>query len=584
MLFGKRSNMGNLLLVRGKSSHTLFQRLLICGILHVGLVTVAFCAPQQPAGNPNTSPEIRGTVVELGTNQPIPSAVVTLSIKGPRPINGGWEPDASKSVRTDFAGAFAIELGKVGAYRVDAKAEGYKGGQTVSGSRSYEEVTLTSDNPTAQVRLLLYRPGGLSGHVVDDETGEPLANVRLGATQVVNFAGYHLFLSAPGTTDAGGTFVVPNIEPGDYTAEIGFRSDHKERVRTEFSKSELQAVDMDFEHSYWPGGPALEMAVPVSVPSGATVDVGQVRVRKVPYYHVHIRTVPASKYESGDKMLVQELSQNEQFVTHTQHLADVPCGKDLLVTGFLTGPHRLVLIGNVLVQERREVASLPFVITDKNIEIIAPLARGFVVDGTVIAAEGAKAPDFSNVRILLNSIGMVHSLDDGPVKPAADGKFRIPGVPPLTATAAVVGIGAGNYVREIRYNGVAAADGVIPLEEPALTHSLTVVLDDKPAAVGGAVVDGDKPAKQPCVVLKKWPPPNGLFFNGGILTTTGDDKGRFRFSGLAPGEYRIIALRSMSAYVHRAPGVLERAMPTAKKIELGPRAFQNLDLELIELR
>jgi hypothetical protein len=407
-------------------------------------------------------------------------------------------------------------------------------------------------------------------------------NVRLAATQVQNFGGFHVFMSAPGTTDAGGNFLVSNLEPGDYTAEIGFRSDHKERVRTEFSKGELQGLDMDFEHSYWPGGPAVEMAAPVSVPSGATVDIGPVRVRKVPYYRVHIRTVPASKCESGDIMAVYQHTQNEQLGTGTVHFASVPCGKDLLVTGFLPGSHRLILVGNAPFQERREVASLPFTITDKNIEITAQLALGMVVDGTFIAAEGAKAVDLSNIQIMLDSKGMVRYADM--ITPVVGGKFRIPGVPPLPARVTVTGIKAGNYLKEIRYNGIAVAGAMIPLEQPALTHSLTVVLDDKPAAVAGAVTDGDKPAKQPCVVLKKWPPPDGVVFNIGSLTTTGDAKGKFQFAGLPPGEYRIIALRSMEKYIYRAPGVLERAMATAKKIELSPKAFQNVDLELVELR
>jgi hypothetical protein len=154
-------------------------------------------------------------------------------------------------------------------------------------------------------------------------------------------------------------------------------------------------------------------------------------------------------------------------------------------------------------------------------------------------------------------------------------------VPLLPARVAIAGIGSGNYLKEILYNGTTAADGVIPLEQAAMTHSLTVVLDDKPAAVVGTVVDGDKPAKQPFVVLEKWPPPDGLVFT---MTTIGDNKGRFQFADLPPGEYRIIALRSMDKYIWRAPGTLERAMVTAKKIELGPRAFQNVDLELSELR
>ena len=171
-----------------------------------------------------------------------------------------------------------------------------------------------------------------------------------------------------------------------------------------------------------------------------------------------------------------------------------------------------------------------------------------------------------------------------PVRVAADGKFRISGVPSLPAMVVPVGIGSGHYLKEVRYNGIVAANDLIPLEESAMTRFLTVVLDDKPAAVGGTVMDGDKPARQPYVVLKRWPPPDGQVFSTGFRTATGDGKGRFQFAGLPPGEYRMVALRSMDEYIWHAPGALERAMAAAKRIELGPRAVQSVDLKLSELR
>jgi hypothetical protein len=546
----------------------------------------AICAAQQGRdAKTAVTPEIKGAVVEMGTNQLVPNAEIVLSVKGPSPINGGWEPDASKTIKSDLAGGFTIQLEKLGAYRVDAGAEGYKGGLTSSGFRNYQEVTLTSENPTAQVRLFLYRPGSLAGHVVDEETRKPLGNVRVKAAQVRDFAGSRSFGGISGTTDADGHFLVSNLIPGDYTAEIGLQTETKKRVMTESSEKELQAVDQDFEPTYWPGGHGQEMAVSVLVPSGATVDIGQVRVRKVPYYRVHIHTVPASACEAGDLMVVyQQVLQNGQFTGRIFDLAEVPCGKDLLVTGFLPGSHRLILAGNEWIPGRREVTSVPFVIIDKNIEITASLERGVVVEGTVAAAEGAKPPDLSNVQVSLDSLEMVRYADMAPVRPVADGKFRILGVHLLSARVMVAGIGVGHYLKEMRYNGIAAADGLIPLDKSALSHSLTIILDDKPATVGGSVMDGDKPVQQPYVVLKKWPAPDGQGFNLGTLTSTGDNKGRFQFTSLPPGEYRIIALRSRDEYVYRAPGTLERAMVAAKKIELSPRAFQTVDLELRELR
>jgi hypothetical protein len=145
----------------------------------------------------------------------------------------------------------------------------------------------------------------------------------------------------------------------------------------------------------------------------------------------------------------------------------------------------------------------------------------------------------------------------------------------------VSGVKAGYYVKEIRYNGI-AEDGPVPLDRSALAHSLTILLDDKPASVSGVVMEGDKPVNTPLVVLKKWPSPDGLGFS--VQTAAGDSQGKFQFSDLPPGEYRMVALRSMDEYIFRGPDVLERALAAAKKIELGPQGSQNVTLELTKLR
>jgi hypothetical protein len=548
----------------------------------VAVVAVALCAYPQAGGSPAPSPEIRGMVVELGTNLAVPGAEVRLAVKGSGPINGGWEPQASRTVKTDFSGAFTIQLDKFGEYRVDAKAEGYQG-RGVGSSGNIRPVTLTADDPVGQVTLFLYRPGGLSGRVVDEETGKPIANLGVIASQLRYFAGLRLEGGPRGTTGADGSFLVSNLETGDYAADIGFQTEDNKRVMTEFTEKDLETVDQDFDHTYWPGGHGIEAAVPLTIASGLTEDVGVIRVRRVPYYRVHVRVIPASKCEAEETMSVSKQIWKEDSRTHTWPLATVPCGKDLLVTGFLPGSYRLVFARRSVTPSGREMASIPFVITDKNIEITAALDPGIVIDGSFVVAEGAKLPDLANARVNLTFPDASGSAGRPPVEPSADGKFRMPGVPAFPARVAVWGVKAGYYVKEIRYNGTAAGH-MIPLEKSSLTHSLTIILDDKPAAVSGAVMNGDKPVSNPLVVLKKWPPPDGLVFNIGTLMATGDNKGKFQFSDLPPGEYRMVALRSMDEYIDRPPDVLERAMAAASKIELGPRASQNVTLEITKLR
>jgi hypothetical protein len=67
-------------------------------------------------------------------------------------------------------------------------------------------------------------------------------------------------------------------------------------------------------------------------------------------------------------------------------------------------------------------------------------------------------------------------------------------------------------------------------------------------------------------------------------TATGDDQGKFQFTGLAPGEYRMVALLSQDEFTNRAPGVLEAALAAAGKIEIGPNGLRSVSIEIGALR
>ena len=518
--------------------------------------SAALCAAQQPA--------IHGLVLEPGTNQPIVGAEV-------------WLSNPSRTTYSDDSGAFTIQLDKLGPYRVAADRDGYFVSGARTPARNYREVSLTEANPVADVRLYLVRPGTLTGNAVDAETGLPIANLRVAAAFATEIGGVRAFGGFPGTTDAEGRFAIANLAPGNYVAEVPPQADPKKRLLTEFTAKDLEAVDSDVEHTFWPGGHGENSAIPIPLASGATIDAGLLRVGKVDYYRVHLR-IPASACAPDDTLTVFETT-----VHLTKSIGSVPCGKDLLITGFRPGSYLLVLVLNMRQREKRQTASVPFVIHDKNLDLLASLTPGVEVTGSFIAADGAKLPDLSKLDFSLQPL---ESFADSPTSatPDADGKFRLTGVAPGAQRVQLSGLGADYDVKENRYNSVALEGDILPLNQSAMTHSVTVVIDDKPAAITGVVMDGEKPLAHPYLILKKWPPPAGQVFNLGRLTTTGDDQGRFQFAGLTPGEYRLVALHSVDDDTYRGPNVLERAMAAANKIELGAAGRQNLTLNVTELR
>src|SRR5664280_70127 len=366
-------------------------------------LAVGFSAPQNAGSPPPQRAGIRGVVLEPGTNQPVVDAEIELSVQTPGPvrINGGWKADPSRKSRTDFSGAFRVPLDKPGPYRVEAKKAGYSA--PAAGEPNFREVTLTKENPMAEVKMYLAQPGRITGLVVDEETGKPIASLYLRAVRVNAMLGRFELGGTGVATNGEGEFIVSGLAPGEYAVEIQAQAAQEKRLLTQLPGNDATATDRDYEHTYWPGGHGADAALPVTVPSGATVHIGKLPVRKVPYYRVHVR-IPVPGCEAGENLHVGESIQNGLGGATIHPLASAPCGKDLFVTGFSPGNYRLTLSMEGRAPENLATASIPFSVVDRNFEVTAPLTRGVAIDGIFLAEDGTNLPDLTKTRISLHAM------------------------------------------------------------------------------------------------------------------------------------------------------------------------------------
>jgi hypothetical protein len=535
-------------------------------------------------------PEIRGVVLEPGSNQPVADAEIELSVQtgGPVKLNGGWKLEPGRKGRTDYSGAFRLALDKPGPYRVEAKKPGYND----PGLRtpSYREVTLTEANPAAEVKMYLSQPGRITGLIVNEETGKPVAKLPLKARRVNPSSGALEPFGPDVVTDANGEFQVTGLAPAEYAVEVHSRTpggekaaaNQAKRVLTSLPPGDEKAGETDWEHTFWPGGHGEDAVLPVAVGSGATVHIGRIPVRKVPYYRVRVR-IPEGGCESGEMVSVGEAILNGRGSVTTHGLTEVPCPKELFVTGFSPGSYRLQLSVRGREPGKQATASVPFSIVDQNVEVTAALSLGITIEGALVAEDGTKLPDLAKTRIVLDPVDHnVFSMDEAaPAMPASDGTFRKEGVRLVDQSVRVIGLGTGNYVKAIRYNGATVKDGLVTIQSGALAHQLTIVIDDKPGTITGVVMSGDKPVNAARVMVMKWPQPAVLAPNG-MAGARADEAGQFGVAGLVPGEYRAIAVRSadLGGWTEAA---MNRALAAAKKIEVGPANTVNVTLEVTEI-
>ena len=552
------------------------------------LFATSICAPLQQSGEKKATakPEIHGVVLEPGTLHPVSEAVVLLfTMPGEGELLNFSRAKALVTTTTDANGAFRLAPAQFGSYRVEVKKEGYGAAALFSiakGLSNVATVKVSSEHPLKQVQLMLARPGQVSGRLVDEETRKPIAKMQVFVECLFHVEGRRVAMpGAMAVTDSEGQFVATGLIPADYLVWIRPRTSDLARIVQELSEKDLERMDLDYEQSYWPGGGGLDTALPIAVGSGAAVDVGRLVLRRVPYYSVRV-SFPAGGCESGEKANVGfTVGQGFHF-----GLGRIPCNKDFLMRGFAPGPHKMEAVVE-RPRESRVGGLVAFDILDKNINVSVPLVRGAIIDGRVVPVEGASKPALDKMRIFAVPLAGASYADEAFATLDDQGKFRFVNARPPEYKLRISGVPSSHYVKEVRYNGIAVRGNPqerhLQLDPSAMGHSLEIVVDDKPASITGSVTDRDRAVSEPHVVLIPWPlsSPEALW---PVLEATGDEDGKFQFRGLAPGEYRILAVSPAVQEKLSEPNILNRLLVNAKTITLGARAFQTVPLELTEIR
>ena len=516
---------------------------------------------------------ISGVVMEPGVNQPVADVEITVAEFVRQP----YKYTEVAKTKTDLEGAFHFELNKFATYVVSAKKLGYSE-STGSLSGAQEQVVVDKDHLRHTVRFALSRSGEITGRVVDDETGTPIPNFHLQVMDLHYSRGEAIMGGDEvSPTDADGRFVAKDREPGNYVAQVVPQTlSYKESMMTKFTERDLQTVDTDYASAYWPGGQGLDSASLVQLQPGGSASVGTIRVKKTSFYRVRVSILAAGCAPEEKLMLNAQMLQFRASAG-----GEVPCGDDFLLRNLQPGSYVLYLFDTEKAQHRKRVV-MPFEVTDRNFDVKVSLMIGPNIGGRISLADGAKGPVPAATKVLLQTQGRIGFADENePAVPDADGNFRFSEVPIARERLTVSGLGAAYYVKEIRYNGIALTDNIFATDGGSPSQSLEVVLDDKPATVSGTVTDGDKPVGKPYVVLVRWPAsPENIFL--ATKRTTGDDNGQFRFTGLAPGDYRILAVSPETVPHLDEPGVLFRILSGADTVNVDRGASQNLPLKLTD--
>jgi hypothetical protein len=412
---------------------------------------------------------------------------------------------------TNARGEFAVRLPKEGAYLVSARLDGYFADRFGS-----SEGRVDADHPVMRVRLDMLRFAEMTGRVLDAETGEPVRGVAVVPVQrgfsvdgtsswtslytavTSNPAAQDALRAAVARlrTDANGIFRVRELRPGTYLAAVF----DPQASDSKYSPQEAKVIDTEYERVFWPGGLPADAAVAQEVRSGGVFNVGDIRLKKVPFYRVHVR-IPQGACPEGESVRVSVLQRN----LAPRPAGVFPCGSDVLLRGFEPGSYTLYAVSDWQ-GERDNVeaavwATAPFTIDKENGEVTLELRRGVVLKGRIVAGEGMKE---TPARLPLTS--RPGDIVEGSRPPAEEfiewgenGEFRM-AVGGGRQTVVGPRMIKDAYIGKVYYNGSPARDLTIDAQ-PGEKQTLEVIVENKFASLEGSI---EGPASGPQAMLALW--------------------------------------------------------------------------------
>jgi len=524
---------------------------LVCACLAVASVAGAQQRREGPGRQRFGSGSIVGRVFDASTNTPIRRAQIQ-----------GTNDELFVDAVSDEEGRFQLTDLPAGRWRVTVAKGGYftwRPGQ----KRPFEQPAPIELARGQRVRadVPLSRGGVITGRVSDD-TGEPLAGLRVRVYRARMAKGYRRLedVGAADYTDDTGAYRIFGLPPGDYYVAASLRMAPLDSV-----------VQTTYSPTYYPGTGELAEAQRIRVELGsestAIFPLLPIRYVTVTGSVLTSAGAPASAFvelesessELGTPLGIGGVTQPDGTFT----VPDVP-------------PGRYTLKASLRGDGPAETGSTPLtVFTDDVSASTIVTGRPATMKGRFLADTGVAGaiPDGLVVATAARGGGNVLSSGSGAAFELGDLSEPF--------TLRVESLPDGWTVKSIAVNGSDVTDMKISLAHNQEADA-RIVLSNRMSVIEGTVLAGDRPAKAEVIVFtadaSRWTFPSRF-----VRTTSADEKGRFRITGLPPSEgYLAVAADYLEDGEHFDPEFLERMRVAATPFSLDEAETRALDLKVLE--
>ena len=509
---------------------------------------------------PSNTSSITGIVSRAGTAEALDQAVVSLIPAA--------NIAAPPNVETDAAGRFTFRNVPPGRYAIQVRREGYFGPLLHGASQPFASrlITLSEGQSIQDVHLDLIPGATVSGRVFDDR-GVPVPGADVSAMRITYDHGRRFLTSVRRRADEHGEYRLFWLAPGEYY------------VRADLAPGVASGSDGTSRTTYFPNTADLDTAQPIVLAGGAERTAVDISLRTTPAATIRGKIIDGlSNTQSGGFSLVPQ-DPNIPFDAMASLASNMNLGTGgFEIRGVRPGSYELVVRAN----NSRGIAGeahVPVEVggADINGLIVAIHPR---VDVKVrLLMEGGTNIDLRTLEFFLEQRerGLFRLRPSQPID--ANGVVTFSNVPPSLWAPVILGPYPDAYVSDMRQGGKSVFnDGTIRVE--AEPESVDLIIHSKGAAIDGVVRGAARSGMDTSrVVLVPQPPrrKNVTLYQ----VTNPDSAGHFRFTGVAPGEYKVFAWESVPANAWENSGFMAPFESLGRVVSVNSGDLANVTVNLI---
>ena len=544
---------------------------------------------------------IEGTVVRIGTGEPVSARVIftrspAVPIPGGPPVVVVGPPPSPRYVATDEQGKFIIKDVDPGSYRVTVVANGYAGqeyGQRVQGGQG-TPVIVVAGQAVKDVGFRLTPTGNVNGRL-SDATGAPIAGVQVQLFRASYNAGGQKSYQNAGTvqTNDRGEYRLFWITPGRYYVVAGGSNGLFALSPGGGVGGSTNGMRELYGPTYYPGVADLKEAVQVEVHAGEDTNAIDFRSPRQGVYHIRGRIIDS---RTGERPAAVTLSLSSRAFTGGGAVVNFSTAYDPATGTFelSDNPPGTYMVGVQIQEPGQPVASLiggtrpsaQALVTVTNADangIVLTIFESVSIPGriTVEGLDPASTPGLNLMRVRLATFP-ASSFVSGPTPQAqpinADGTFREDNVTRGSYRVTVAPLPPGYFVKEVRFDQVEALNQPL-LFSGTVAAPIEVLLSAKAGQLDGTVMNArQQPSSEVQVVLI---PDRNQDRIELYKTATTDTNGHFTIRSIEPGEYKVFAWEALEPFSYFDSDLMRTIESMGKPVRVSESDKLTVELKVI---